>query len=279
MNICVTPEFLSGSQGQIFAITYSNKHNTQAKDKNQQPSLLFIPPFAEEANKSRHMLSALGRTLAQNGIQTTVLDLFGCGDSEGDIDQASLQTWYQDINIAIQHMQQRSTNISIGGLRLGATIALNFLATSQQPVDKLLLWQPVLKGKQFMRQFIRLKLAESIAISSAPTTSTAEITAKLENGNTQEIAGYPITKELFQDIDALSCINQNIATDTQLHLLEINPSGTPSTPMVQAVSSYNNLSANHHICQGSQFWSCQEIVWCNSAIDKSTEILTSGSTS
>ncbi len=279
MNICVTPEFLPGSQGQIFTVTYSNKHSSHAKDKTQQPSLLFIPPFAEEANKSRHMLSALGRTLAQNGIQTTILDLFGCGDSEGDIDQANLQIWYQDINTAIQHIQQRSTNISIGGLRLGATIALNFLATSQLQIDKLLLWQPVLKGEQFMKQFIRLKLAESIAISSAPTTSTTEIIAKLEDGNIQEIAGYPITKELFQNINALSCINQNIAPDTQLHLLEINPSATPSTPMVKAISSYKNLNSNHHICQGSQFWSCQEIVWCNSAIDKSTEILQSGSTS
>lgn len=284
MNICVTPEFLPGSQGQIFTVTYSNKHrkhnshSNQATDNNQRPSLLFIPPFAEEANKSRHMLSALGRTLAQNGIQTTILDLFGCGDSEGDIDQANLRIWHQDINKTIQHMQRQTANISIGGLRLGATIALDFLATSKQPADKILIWQPVLKGEQFIKQFIRIKLAGSIATISA-STSTTEIIAELEKGNIQEIAGYSITKELFQGINKLNCLNRDIPTDTQLHLLEINPGATPSTPMAQTVSSYTNLNASHHICQGSQFWACQEIVYCDSVIEKSIEILTSGSSS
>lgn len=278
MNISVTPAFLPGSCGQIFTITYSNK----AKDHSLQPNLLFIPPFAEEANKSRHMLSALGRSLASNGIKTTIIDLYGCGDSEGDIDQVNLKSWHQDISNVLQHIQQHSANtsranISIGGLRLGATIAIDFLAKSQQQVDNLLLWQPVVKGEQFMKQFIRLKIAESITKSSAPTTSTSQIIAELENGNTQEISGYQLTKDLFQDISALSCLHQNIATDTQLHLLEINPSSAPSIPMVKAVSSYENINASHHICQGSQFWSCQEIVWCNPAIDKSVEILTSGS--
>ncbi len=273
MNICVTPEFLPGSLGQIFTVTYSCN---QAADTSQQPSLIFIPPFAEEANKSRHMLSALGRNLAKTGIQTTIIDLFGCGDSEGDIDQANLQIWHQDISKTIQHIQKKTTNISIGGLRLGATIALDFLATSQQSVDKILMWQPVLKGEQFIKQFIRLKLAESIATSSTPTTSTTEIIAELKQGNTQEIAGYPLTKELFQDINTLNCLNRDIPTDTQLHLLEINSGAAPSTPMIQAASSYTNLKANHHICQGSQFWACQEIVYCDSVIEKSTEIMTSG---
>ncbi len=279
-SVLPIPEFIPSIAGKIFTLTF-NCNGSHCEPPHSQ--LILIPPFAEEANKSRHIISKLGRELALIGVKTTVVDLFGCGDSEGDLDQVSMQIWHKDIEAAISHSakQTGSTNIAIGGIRLGATIAASYISqnTSKHQISNLLLMQPVIDGKNYIKQFIRLKLAESITSNRASNkspASTTEIIELLEQGEPQEISGYMLTKQLFNDINNLSCNLQNINSSTNTTLLDINPQGSQSIPLKKFTDKHTEIE--HLVCQGSQFWACQEIAQCDELIDLCTKlfITTSG---
>src|SRR5258705_9769402 len=47
-------------------------------------SVLYLPPFAEEMNKSRRMAALQARAFARIGWNVLQMDLFGCGDSSGE---------------------------------------------------------------------------------------------------------------------------------------------------------------------------------------------------
>ena len=262
------PKFIPSTAGDIFTLTFrSNNSHTQ---------LLFIPPFAEEANKSRHILSALGRELAKHGIETTLIDLFGCGDSQGDLDQANLEIWHQDISNVINHIlkQLQCDNLILGGLRLGANIAASFL-NNRVPISKqqrLLLWQPIPDMAAYMKQFIRLKLAESITIKISKAgypKNTSEIIASIQNGEPLEISGYPLSKQLFNDICSLNLSDFKLATAADISTFEINSSGTTSIPYQKLQQKLNEShpELNFATCAGHQFWACQEIARCDSLIE------------
>ena len=63
-------------------------------------SILFLPPFAEEMNKSRAIVASQARELAAAGNRVMLLDLTGCGDAGGDFLDASWQVWLQDAMFA-----------------------------------------------------------------------------------------------------------------------------------------------------------------------------------
>jgi hypothetical protein len=73
------PAFIDGSGGRLFTLYFAPDAAVSARG-----GLLFIPPFAEELNRSRHMVVKTARALAAAGWGVLLLDLFGTGDSEGD---------------------------------------------------------------------------------------------------------------------------------------------------------------------------------------------------
>ena len=263
------PKFIPSAAGNVFTLTFSCS--------NPQSKLIFIPPFAEEANKSRHILSALGRRLSQHGIQTTIVDLFGTGDSEGDLDQASLDIWHQDITHTINYLEpNNSCQLILGGLRLGATIAASY-AYNYKPltaINQLFYWQPIADGATYMKQFLRLKLAESIAQGKDDGITTSEIINSILQGNTHEISGYPLSKELFEQISDLKFSTFDLDIETKI--FDINTNGIASVPLTKL--SQQLVNAELIVCQDSQFWACQEIVHCNNLIEVTVKSISTPNT-
>ena len=53
----------------------------------------MVPPFAEEMNKCRPMVTEVALGLAESGIASIVPDLYGTGDSGGDFSEGDWETW------------------------------------------------------------------------------------------------------------------------------------------------------------------------------------------
>jgi len=70
--------FISGSVGPCFVSVYLPKTPATCW-------VLHFPPFAEEMNKCRAMVSAQARELANIGVAVVVPDLYGTGDSAGGV--------------------------------------------------------------------------------------------------------------------------------------------------------------------------------------------------
>nr|WP_229265199.1 hydrolase 2, exosortase A system-associated [Duganella sp. 1224] len=155
-------------------------------------AILYVHPFAEELNKSRRMVALQARAYAQAGFGVLQIDLYGCGDSSGELALARWDTWLGDLARAWQWLQARHSGPRyLWGLRLGALLALDF-ARRARP-DGLILWQPALSGRAHLHQFARLQSAARL-FASGPAA---------EQGT--EIAGYltpPALSDAIAELDA-----------------------------------------------------------------------------
>ena len=119
-------------------------------------TIIHVHAFAEEMNKSRHMVALAAEAWARDGWTVLQIDLGGCGDSAGDFVEASWVGWLEDVRLA--HGWARAQNdgpVWLWGLRLGAVLACEAVARFRLDCG-LLLWQPVTSGKQHLQQCLRL---------------------------------------------------------------------------------------------------------------------------
>ena len=88
-------------------------------------ALLYLPPFAEEANRSRRMAVLQARRLAARGWPVLLLDPFGTGDSAGAFHEARWELWLADAAQAAAWLATRwpGGSVTLWGLRLGALLA------------------------------------------------------------------------------------------------------------------------------------------------------------
>ena len=70
------PVFIDSAAGRVFAI-----YHRPAEGGSNGPAMLYLPPFAEEMNRSRRMAALQARALAAAGYGVLLLDPYGTGDS------------------------------------------------------------------------------------------------------------------------------------------------------------------------------------------------------
>lgn len=267
------PFFLEGSKGRIFCLNYEAISDSEAGK-----AVLFVPPFAEEMNKSRRMYSLLARKLASLGYSSLLVDVYGTGDSEGDHGDASWDVWSQDISQAWSWLKGRgATNISLVALRAGALLAGDFLVRTQESVENLILWQPVLNGETFLTQFLRLKVAAEMTGESASKISTKQIFEELARGNTVEIAGYMISPELANPMASKKLADMLSGISTKIGWLEVVADINRDPPLVNqklvGQLAEQGVSIRMEKIAGPPFWTATEIVDVPELLEMSTKII------
>ena len=196
-----TAFFLAMAQGNRFCLYHAPHPGSPCRG-----GFVYVPPFAEEMNRARRMATLQARALAQQGFGVLQIDLFGCGDSAGEFEQATWELWKADLQHAQQWLQaQLQMPVGLWGLRLGALLAAEGAQMQSVTTSALLLWNPVLNGRTFLTQFLRLRLASELSEREAGASplQTNDLRALLQAGQTLEIAGYPLNPTLAMTIDRL----------------------------------------------------------------------------
>lgn len=269
----VSPGFLTGASGRLFVL-----HATaDGGGKIGQDAVLYLPPFAEEMNRSRRMAYLLARTLAEKGFDLLILDLFGTGDSEGDFEEARWETWSRDAQTAFNWLQgQGYQRICLVGLRLGALLALELAAlnTSDAGLSKIVMWQPVLRGETYLTQFLRIRLAAGLTQEEEDGRETVQtLRTRLDQGETLEIAGYALTPEMASDIDALEIHDLARNCTSPLRWIELG-SGPNLVPASRKILDQLGLSGKNveaSVVSGEPFWNIEEttlvpVLWRETAV-------------
>lgn len=193
------PFFIQGTTGDLFAMYYPARGEAGGRR-----DVIFLPPFAEEMNKSRRMLALQARRLAEAGFGVLLLDLYGTGESQGDFGQARWSIWLNDIVAARAWLQREgATQVSALGLRLGALLALDLVRQQKNIFERLVFWQPVMNGENMINQFLRLRLAADMISGAEERESTQSLRQIMAGGRSIEVGGYELTPELVTAIDAL----------------------------------------------------------------------------
>ena len=251
--------FLEGKKGPLFAIYHAAAH------RDRMPlGLVYVPPFGEEMNRARRMAALQARRLAAAGIDVLILDLFGTGDSAGDFGDANWQGWREDVGIAATWLAGRTDGrVGLWGLRLGATLAADVAVHQAGRFAPLIFWQPVLSGERYLTHFLRLRLVATLDKEGARET-TKELRERLKHGESLEVAGYRLTPDLAQAIDALDlqALLDGIGA-VKLDWLEVT-SEEVATLQAGSQRLVDTLTKQGHplvarAVQGEAFWAIQEI--------------------
>jgi len=193
------PFFLSGTAGKLFCV-----YHEPSGDSDERGDLIFLPPFAEELNQSRHTVVRMARCLALRGWGVLLLDLFGTGDSEGMLGECRWEIWRQDVMVAHAWLRDRGRPaVGLWGLRLGALLAADAAAAHPGLFSRLVLWQPVTNGKPFLNQFLRIRAFGALIRDGESPETRGELRQRLASGKSIHVAGYPLTPALAQDLDEL----------------------------------------------------------------------------
>ena len=190
------PFFLRFTAGRRFCLLH-------APERRAIGAVLYVHPLAEEMNKSRRMAALQARALAASGWFVLQVDLFGCGDSDGDFGDADWQRWLADVDEARGWLRgETGQEPVLWGLRAGCLLATEAAARASERVE-LVLWQPVISGRQHLTQWLRLNVAGRLLDASAADRSgTQALQARFARGETVEIAGYRIAAALAAGLES-----------------------------------------------------------------------------
>lgn len=220
--------------------------------------VLLVPPFAEEANKSRSNLARIARACAEEGYLAMIGDVGGTGDSEGDFGSASWGGWVADLKRFSAWLQASSEgSLFVIGLRLGALLASSAIRDGL-PAQSLLAVAPVLNGKMALTQFLRLGAAADLGAAPDAKIDTRGLRACLEAGKAVEVAGYRLSPELAGALDAAAF---DLPDAVRLGWIEVSSSDALSPASERALDGFaaRGFSVSSKRLSGPAFWQTQEI--------------------
>ncbi|MDC8756842.1 hydrolase 2, exosortase A system-associated [Janthinobacterium fluminis] len=266
------PFFLPASPGERYCLFHP------ADAPAPRGAILYVHPFAEELNKSRRMAALQARALAALGYSVLQIDLYGCGDSSGEFASARWHIWKRDLVLACEWLAERvGAPVSIWGLRLGALLALDLANRAPLPLERLILWHPVFKGKAHIDQFLRMRLASRmLAADAGADGADAAPTARQElaNGAGVEVGGYLLAPELANAIDSLD--GGGMLPRCPLLWLEmIAPDGDVGPAAARQAASWRAGGAALTLLpvRGQPFWASSELLECQPLLATTTAAL------
>ncbi len=256
MASSISGHYLAGRQGPLFVLRRGPASGTRC--------VLVVPPFADEMNKCRRMVTLLAMQLAQSGIVTVVPDLYGTGDSGGDFVDAGWDLWQDDLARTARWCEGAVGPVTgLLGIRLGCALACEDKVLAAMPdLSRTVFWQPVLDGSRHLTQFMRVRVAASMA--NDVKESIADLRAELMATGEIEISGYRTSRGLVAELDA---VKESPVLPGRLGAVDwfeiVREAGQPVSPAsarsIQA-SADAGLRVESHAIAGEPFWATTEIV-------------------
>jgi exosortase A-associated hydrolase 2 len=261
--------FLPRESGQRFCILY---------EPGEQPargSVLYVHPFAEEMNKCRRMAALGARALARAGWAVLQLDLLGCGDSTGRFGEAGWDEWLSDARAGCTYLQNRfGASPWLWGARAGALLACE-AGAQIEGVRAMVLWQPVVSGRQHLTHFLRLKLAREALGGTADRDALQAVRARLQQGQSVEVSGYELSPSLASGFDSAELVlPDGIARVAWLDVSSAEPpSFTPASLARIAALRERGARVDARVIAGPAFWQTVEIEECEGLVAATVEAL------
>jgi exosortase A-associated hydrolase 2 len=239
-------------------------------------AVLYVHPFAEEMNKSRRMAALASRRLAGLGYAVLQIDLYGCGDSSGEIVDATVSQWRADIQAAADWMLARGLGpLTLWGLRFGALLALDWSRRTGTAHERVLLWQPVASGDVHLTQFLRIGVAVDMMTASGSGGGSG-LRNRLAGGETVEVAGYDVTPALQREMDSVK-ITGAMAKGVALEWFDVVQPTAEELPVGsrRTMESLRDAGATlrTHRVEGDPFWSTVETVDCPALIESTCAVM------
>ena len=237
--------------------------------------VLALPALFEEMNKSRRMGARLARALARAGWKVVVCDLHGCGDSAGELRDASWSMWIDELALEVE--AANAGPIWLWATRAGALFVPALLQRAPGSKINLLLWQPTTIGTTHLVQFLRLHAAARL-VGSTKAQGDASPAQRLKAGQTVEVGGYELNPSLAAGLEQSRLeLPEGFAgrivwcelTGSTLGNPSPPPAPSPAAARVAEQLARQGTSIEFECMAGPHFWLTQEIEECDELIERS----------
>ena len=250
------PLVLQGKTGPLIAFYHPPDAGVAARG-----DVLVVPAFAEEMNRCRSMVTLQAHALSALGMGTLVLDLHGTGDSAGEFDQATWDGWRSDMQCGLAWLRQHGRGCrTLLGIRLGALMAAQ-MAADDASIDRLLLWLPVVAGKTYWTQFLRIRIAAELGNANG-IKSTETLRQWSAQGLAVEASGYQVGPALALQLDTLAMPDGQQLRGKQVAWFEVASHADAALPRANAkqLEDWRDKGVEVSVAQvqGPQFWLAHE---------------------
>ena len=169
-------------------------------------SILLCAPFGQEAIRSHRLFKVLADRLCRDGFHVLRFDYFGTGDSAGEGEEVSVESFIADVLTASDELVNRSgsTRCAWMGLRLGATIAAMASARVQLKPLRLILWEPVTDGTRYLAELADAQAAALVEAYGWRVSSDADLRDAIARECGGEALGFALTDEFRAALNAIS---------------------------------------------------------------------------
>lgn len=236
---------------------------------------VFVHPWAEELNKTRRAVAEGSRALARSGYAVLRIDLFGCGDSSGEFGGATWNDWIDDVALAVQWLSGETCMVPrLWGLRAGCLVIADYLAKGGSG-HGVVLWQPMLSGRQHLAQFLRLHTASQMIADATQRSDSRELRARIAEGALVEVAGYRLAEGLVSGLERAELAFA--PTVGPVHWLEASAAEEPELLPASASRVAKLVEGGTHVeaaaVRGQAFWQTVEIAEAPALVDLTVEVV------
>ena len=143
--------FFGGGERRLFGVYEA------ARRVDSTRAAVLCPAWGTEYIHAHRAMRRLAKMLTAENVHTLRFDYFGVGDSAGETEAGDLRGWETDIRTAVEELKDSTgaTQVSLVGLRLGATLAANVAVEEAANVGSLVLWDPVVYGTEHLAELYR----------------------------------------------------------------------------------------------------------------------------
>jgi exosortase A-associated hydrolase 2 len=183
--------------------------------------VLLVHPFMEERQDAHPFLRSLSIALRAKGFASLRPDLYGCGDSEGDWADATVDRWLDDIAAAAAHLRREAgvRHVALLGLRYGAALAA--AAAPRAEARALALIAPVLRGREYVMEVLRAYIAAEMVLNKKAGVSREVLMQRLDDGQSVNLFGYDFTPAQRDGMLALDPVAALTAHPTPTLLIDV----------------------------------------------------------
>jgi len=220
-------------------------YHEPAPGRLRQCGVLVCQPVGHEYVNSHRALRQLAVRLAEAGFPVLRFDYYGCGDSSGNTEDASILQWSADISAAISELRRRTGlfQVCMVGLRLGGTLA-TLVAAERGDIESMVLWDPVVDGRRYLDELSSLQ--KEMLRFRPKQRRNQKATPQIE------ILGFPFSHWFISELENINLMTTARKVTRNLLVMQNGPRNNDNSP-----DDHLSLSTTQHECQrldAPQIW-------------------------
>lgn len=165
-----------------------------------QVGLVVCPPVASEFEKNYRRETLLAWALAARGVAVGRFHYVGTGHSDGEPTAASLGSMVDDAIAATERFVTRTAvrRLAFLGTRVGALVAA--AVARRYPGAPLALWEPVLTGREYLREVFRAAFMGQLSRGADTPPSQELVVSRLREQGWIDVLGYTVGWPLYESV-------------------------------------------------------------------------------